>query len=254
MYINDLITAVNQLSLGVNIDGVKVSILAYADDVVLLAESENDLNIMLDCLQSWCVLNKMSVNASKSKVVHFRNPSVVRTTCVFKCGEQVLEVVHSYNHLGLLLTEHLDYKRMAKAVASSASRALGLLITKFKLLGGMNYHTYTKLYNSMVWSTLEYGVAIWGVYDFSFNNAVQNRAMRFFLGLRMFAPNNAVIGDMGWTPSYVLQWRSVVGFYRRLCHITADRTTRIPLEYFTGPITTHLEIREIGISKSITNF
>ena len=72
---------------------------------------------------------------------------------------------------------------MAKQVANLASRALGLLITKFKTAGGLLFSTFTKLYNSTVLSVINYGASIWGCRQFSFVKAEQNRALRFFLGV-----------------------------------------------------------------------
>jgi hypothetical protein len=43
---------------------------------------------------------------------------------------------------------------MAKTVAMSASRALGLLITKCKLNESFIFNTYTTLYDSLVWSII----------------------------------------------------------------------------------------------------
>ena len=56
-----------------------------------------------------------------------------------------LEIVDKYVYFGLLLTEHLEFEMTAKYVAQSASRALGLLISKCKLVGGLPYNVYTKL-------------------------------------------------------------------------------------------------------------
>ncbi len=57
LYINDRLTTINNLSVGVVMDSFTVGILAYADDVVLLAETENDLNLLLDCLNTWTQAN-----------------------------------------------------------------------------------------------------------------------------------------------------------------------------------------------------
>ena len=95
---------------------------------------------------------------------------------------------------------------MAKAVAMSASRTLGLLIAKCKLNGGFIFNTYTTLYDSLVWSFISYGAAIWGTKEYSCIIAVQNRAMRFYLGVGKYTPNLSVIGDMGWKPSIIKQW------------------------------------------------
>jgi hypothetical protein len=36
-------------------------------------------------------------------------------------------------------------------------------------------------------------------------NAVQNRAMRLFMGVGKYTPNDAIAGDMGWKPAYIRQ-------------------------------------------------
>ena len=51
----------------------------------------------------------------------------------------------------------MDFSVTAKAVAQSASRALGLLIVKSKAMGGLPYQAYTKLYDAVVRPVLEYG-------------------------------------------------------------------------------------------------
>ena len=55
-----------------------VCILLYAENIVFLAENEIDLQKMLDVLSEWCNTNNLTVNLTKSKIVHFRTPSVPR--------------------------------------------------------------------------------------------------------------------------------------------------------------------------------
>ncbi len=43
IFINDLVDDVHSLNLGVTIDAHRISILLYADDIVLLGETEKDL-------------------------------------------------------------------------------------------------------------------------------------------------------------------------------------------------------------------
>ncbi len=69
----------------------------------------------------------------KSQCVHFRKRSTTITTVNFHVGAKMLDKVGSYKYLGLVLTEYLDFKVTAECVAKSASRALGILITKSKL-------------------------------------------------------------------------------------------------------------------------
>ena len=51
----------------------------------------------------------------------------------------------------------------------------------------------------MVQPIIDYGVSIWGHCKFPAIEAVQNRALRFHLGLHKKAPISAMYGDTGWT-------------------------------------------------------
>ena len=139
-------------------------------------------------------------------------------------NDNILDIVPHYMYLGLLLTESLNYNDMAKAVAKSASRSLGLLIAKCKANGGFEYSAFTKLFDSLVMSVIEYGASIWGSKDFSCINAVKNRAMRFFMGVGKYTPNLALYGDMGWKPCIVSQWSFI---FRIWCTFTKMCNSRI---------------------------
>lgn len=222
-FINDLESRISALDLGIDIDGEKISILLYADDVVLICENEEDLQTILDTLHIWCKDNELNVNQEKSKVIHFRPNSVRKTVSGFHIGEKAIEVETQYVYLGLLLTEYMDYNIMAKNVSKAASRALGLVISRYKALGGLPFNSFTKLYDSLVYSTISYGAAIWGDRSFSCISAVQNRAARFFMGVGRYTPNTAVMGDIGWTNTESRQWESVIYHWHRLRSMEQSR-------------------------------
>ena len=136
---------------GVKIDDEeKVCIMMYADDIVLLADNENDLQSMLNLLDSWYSINYMVINPIKSQIVHFRPRSIPCTNFTFTCGSNELKIVDKYVYLGITLTEFFDFNVTAKMVSQAAGRAFGLLIAKYKTLGGMPFDVYCKLYDAMV--------------------------------------------------------------------------------------------------------
>lgn len=226
LYLNDLMVAINGLNCGVCYGDDSLSILAYADDIVLLAESENNLQAMLHTLEGWCKQWGLTINMDKSKIVHFRSKSMPLSNYEFSCNSKSMEIVPQYKYLGLVLTEHLDYSHMAKLVAQSASRALGFLICKDKTLGGMPFNCYTKCYSSLVQSVFDYGSSIWGTNSYSCVEAVQNRACRYFLGLGKYAPNPAINGDMGWASPQHKQWVSVIRRWLRLMSLDDSLLTK----------------------------
>ena len=226
IFINDLVDDVKKLNVGINIGNDKVCVLLYADDVVFLTENENDLQKVLDTLNVWCGKNDLTVNLDKSKIVHFRPQSISKTDFVFEFNGNNLNIVSQYNYLGLLLTEFLSYDEMAKAVAKSASRSLGLLISKCKINGGFKYFTFTKLFDTLVWSVIEYGASLWGTKDYSCVNSVKNRAMRFFMGVGRYTPNLSLYGDMGWIPCNIKQWTVVFRNWSRVTSMCDNRINK----------------------------
>jgi hypothetical protein len=73
---------------------------------------------------------------------------------------------------------------------------LDYLLQKFKAKGGMPFYVYIKLFDSRVWPVIAYGAGFCGTRQFSFIDAMQNRAMRFYMGTGKYIPNLAVAGDM----------------------------------------------------------
>ena len=65
------------------------------------------------------------------------------------------------------------------------------------------------MYDSMTWPVIAYCTAVRGDKTYSCINAVQNRVMKFFLGVGKYTPNAAVSGGMRWSQLASRQWKSV---------------------------------------------
>ena len=149
--------------------------LLYADDIILIASDDHKLQRMLDALDEYCKTWRLTINPNKSKIVHFHRASCPRSTQQFNCGNKTIEIVSSYKYLSLVLNEIFDFQITAKVVSQSASCALGLLISKDKAFGEMPYECFSKCYDALVQSIINYGAAVWGSIGYSCIAAVQNR-------------------------------------------------------------------------------
>lgn len=205
LYINDLAEEIKALGCGIEFDGGQLSLLLYADDIVLIAPTEDSLQRMLNVLNEWCVKWRLMLNKEKTKVIHFRPVSIDKCQFDFVCGDIALDITDTYKYLGLWFHENLDMKFAVTELAKSASRALSALYTKFLHVGGMDYDVFCKLYESLVEPVLFYGAGIWGLSEHKKINTVQNKACRYFLGLGKNGSNIASQGDMGWTSCTVKQ-------------------------------------------------
>ena len=65
LYVNDLVIKIKRLGIGIDIDGEKVAIMLYADDLVLVSATEDGLQILLQELNTWCQNNGIRITQQK---------------------------------------------------------------------------------------------------------------------------------------------------------------------------------------------
>ena len=225
IYIYDLCCEINNLQCGVKIGESRVSILMYADDIVLISNSAIRLQKMLDCLSQWCKKWRMSLNENKTKIIHFRKKITRRGNFIFKCCDKVIQYTCNYKYLGLWFNEFNDMSFAAKEIAKSATRALGVIICKHKSLGGLSYTCFKKLYDTGVESILRYGAGVWGNKEHRILSSVQNKAARYLLGVQKTCSNIAVMGELGWGSWNIKQYTEVVRMWLRLSNMDPSRLT-----------------------------
>ena len=75
LYINDLVECLeNGGAHGVSLWDIRLCAMLYADDLILLAESENDLELQMEILGKYKIEWNMEINPKKSKVMIFNDP------------------------------------------------------------------------------------------------------------------------------------------------------------------------------------
>ena len=67
LFINGLARKINEVGKGVEVGGRQVRLLMYADDIVLLAESAEDLQRMLDVVTAYSTQWRFRLNPKKGK-------------------------------------------------------------------------------------------------------------------------------------------------------------------------------------------
>lgn len=231
LFINDLAQEITNLQCGVKFDDDMLSILLYADDIVLLAKTEHDLQNMLNCLFNWCHKWRLVVNESKSKIMHMRPSRWRITEYQFKFGEKTLELVESYKYLGIYVDEHLNYKFTATMLAEAGSRALGALRHKIHHLKGILLGTYTTLFNSGVTPILDYCAGVWGVGNFKCIEDVQLKAARYYLGVHRFCPLTAIEGEIGWVRCATRRKLDVIKLWNKILTLNDQRLPKRVLNY-----------------------
>ncbi len=86
--------------MGVNINNIIISVLAFADDIVIVAQHKKELQHILHCVENWC---KMEISVDKTNVVYFKGKCTKPTYYNFLFDNTVLNIVDQYNYLGIVL-------------------------------------------------------------------------------------------------------------------------------------------------------
>ena len=202
VYINGLLEELKNSGLGIDIgQGTRISILVYADDMVLLAENEADLQTLIDIAGEWSRKWRLGINPTKTGVVHFHPKSVPETPIKFRIGEHEIELMHRYKYLGVTLDCHGQVDCIIEQLSGVASRALGAVISKSKDNYNLGFGSFSQLFDSCVVPILDYACGAWNVLSsvtqLTKLDRVQMRAGRFYCGLPKNAANMGVIGELG---------------------------------------------------------
>ena len=226
LFINDLAEELKTLNCGISINDLPLCCLLYADDLMLLSDTEDNMQRMLDHVSNWCNKWRLRVNYTKSAVIHFRNKGKRRSEYAFHIGNKTIDYVRSYKYLGVVLYDNMDFNATVETLFNSGGRALGSMISKIHRFKDVGFETYTKLYYSCVVPVTDYCSGVWGFRDFNKGDMIQNRAIRYFLGVHRFTPILAISGDIGWPVSLHRRWLNMLRLWNRLVGMDNNRLTK----------------------------
>ena len=94
MYLNDLEQELSTKGCqGIDIRTFKISLLLYADDIILFADSAEELQNKLNALKDYCYRWKLTVNTDKTKIIIFRKGGILPRNLNFYYGDQSINIV-----------------------------------------------------------------------------------------------------------------------------------------------------------------
>ena len=137
-----------------------------------------------------------------------------------------LEDTSVNKYLGFPFDEFMNYENGIKLLADSAGRALGSVVNKLKIGKDLGYSTYSQLYDACVSPIVNYAAGVQGFIERRISDAVQNKAIRCFLGILKYVPSLAAQGDMGWIPGTVTRKFDMIRLWNRFINMSDDRINK----------------------------
>ena len=173
----------------------KIFCLLYADDTLVLAESDTQLQKALDGLHNYCNKWSLKVNTDKTKVIIFSAGKITRFKS-FKFGENSIDVVEDYVYLGTKFMFNGKFHRAMATQVLQAKKSYYSLLTKAKK-HNMDVDVFIDLVEKLVIPILLYGSEIWGFSDLQQLQVCLNNIMRKYLRLHKTTPMCMINGELG---------------------------------------------------------
>lgn len=212
---------------GVRLAELLIKALLYADDIVVFAETPHTLQLMMNRISEYSKRWSLEINASKSKVMVFRNNHgrFASGERWFYNGEEV-EIVKEFKYLGVKLTPNMKFE---KHLAEKRKAALSLINASWKkVIANKNVLLSTKyqVFCSVVRSSLCYAAQVWGCFRYE----VLERAMRDFLkkvfNIPYNAPNYAIYLETGLPLLHNFTLKLHINYIMKILESNDDRLVR----------------------------
>ena len=105
-YNEDLINIVKEINLGVEIGKMKIGILMYADDVLVVASNTHELNQLLKLCENYGIDWQICWNPDKTQYIAFGPKPKKKDEHILFCNAQI-EQVDNVKYLGVDINKNL---------------------------------------------------------------------------------------------------------------------------------------------------
>ena len=199
-------------------DNKNITSIIWADDLLILSESEHGLNNILKHLWDYCNENLISLNLDKTKCMIFnKTGKLIRKSFWFGNGK--LETTREYKYLGFLITPSLNINASLKDLKARAMRAFYILKSKMGPLFKKHIDVSLHLFDTLIKPILLYGSDFWGCLKLPKNNPIENMHMTFckeLIGVQKQTPNLGVLLDLGRLPLTIFAKKNCIKNWERI--------------------------------------
>lgn len=157
--------ALEDTSEEININGERINNIRYADDTVLLAESAENLQALLERVNIASNHYGLKMNTRKTKVMIISKQKNINEQLTL--GSEAIELVRQYKYLGTWLNDQLDFTQECR-VRIERARAAFVRLQKLLTNRSLNLDVRIRMVRCYVFPILLYGLEDW-----TFNKALE---------------------------------------------------------------------------------
>lgn len=198
---------------------IKIIVLLYADDTILLTDNPKNLQKCLDDFVNYCKTWKLKVNIEKTKIMIF-GPK--KKNVKFHMENTELEQVASYKYLGTIFSKNGKFLNARKHVAQQAQKAMYFL---YKCIYNLNLplDLIFKLFDQTILPILLYSVEIWGYEDNKLLEKIHCNFIRKVLNLKQSTPLYMLYGESGRLPLDIIIKTRMISYWNKIITGNKDK-------------------------------
>jgi hypothetical protein len=207
----------------------QIACLLYADDLVLIAESKEAMEKMMQETTNFLRKWRFSVSVGKTQVFACgKSETRGLKDRIWQIGGVTIRDVRSYKYLGLHFEKNGLWSKMHDTVIENSNNAYCPLYQIGFAEAGLHIGQSAFLWNSFARPRLLYGAEVWSVNSetnwHDLEKAQLQAAKRIF-GKQAAATviGEALRGDLGWLSVKSLIALAKLKFFGHLCHLPTDR-------------------------------
>ena len=159
LYGESILRPLDEVPVGVSINGVIINNIRYADDIVLIAATEEGLQQLLDEVNSNGESKGLSINHKRTKCMVI-SKSETPPTCTLKLGDIKIEQVDNFNYLGSVVNSNGRCKKEIRrriSLAKEAFKKMKPILCDRKL----SMPIKNRVLQTFVWPVILYGSESW---------------------------------------------------------------------------------------------
>ena len=151
---------------GITLWDIKIFSLLYADDLVLISESEEDLKLQMRILGSYSDKFELEINPKKTKVMIFNDKSKTLGNTIFGLiGNHEIKTTNHYKYLGVTVNNKESFTEHVSNIADKAQKCLYALLVRNRELKGFRPNLLLYLFDHTNSPALSNRCEIWGNQD-----------------------------------------------------------------------------------------